>query len=128
MATILCIEDDPFIADMYAKALQKAGHTVTVIQTGDEALDTAQHTVYDVILLDIMLPNKSGVDILEALRGEDGTKLPMTKIIITTNFDEPEENRNRLEQLADGYLIKADITPNALVDVVKQVLDQPSAD
>lgn len=122
MAKILCIEDDFFIADMYVRALKRAGHEVETIADGSEALQRAKEKVFDVILLDIMIPEISGVEILEALRGKDPKSLPLTKIIITTNFDEPEDDRARLEQLADGYLIKADVTPSNLVEIVGQAL------
>lgn len=121
MSKILCIEDDHFIADIYVRSLKKAGHEVDVITNGEEALAAAKQTVYDVILLDLMLPDKSGVDILEALRGNDADALPLTKIIVTTNFDEPPEDRARLEQMADGYLIKADVTPSNLVEIINEV-------
>lgn len=122
MSTILCIEDDHFIADMYVHSLKKAGYNVDVIANGQEALEQARQKVYDVILLDLMLPDKTGVEILEALRGEDASGLPLTKIIVTTNFDEPPEDRARLEKMADGYLIKADVTPSKLVELVGDVL------
>lgn len=122
MANILFIEDDHFIADMYAHSLQKAGHSVTITANGADALQQAQQVVYDVILLDIMLPDKTGVEILEELRGKNPENLPLTKIIVTTNFDEPDEDRARLEALADGYLIKADVTPTRLVELVAEVL------
>lgn len=122
MANILFIEDDHFIADMYAHSLEKAGHVVKIIANGNEALSQAQQQVYDVILLDIMLPDKTGVEILEELRGADPSNLPLTKIIVTTNFDEPEEDRARLETLADGYLIKADVTPTKLVELIDEIL------
>lgn len=126
MSTILCIEDDNFIADMYVHSLKKAGYSVDVIANGEEALERAQQNVYDVILLDLMLPEKSGVEILQSLRKEDGSGLPLTKIIVTTNFDEPAEDRARLEKLADGYLIKADVTPSKLVELIGEILSQPS--
>jgi DNA-binding response OmpR family regulator len=122
---ILFIEDDFFIADMYVRALKKAGHDVEVISDGAEALNKAKESVYDVILLDIMLPEKTGVEILEELRGPKGDGLPLSKIIVTTNFDEPEEDRARLEKMADGYLIKADVTPSKLVELVEQVTAKP---
>ena len=125
MSSVLCIEDDHFIADMYVHSLRKAGYSVDVIANGQEALEQAQRQVYDVILLDIMLPDKSGVEILETLRKEDGSGLPLTKIIVTTNFDEPADDRAHLEKLADGYLIKADVTPSKLVELVGEVLNQP---
>lgn len=124
MANILCIEDDNFIADMYVHALKKAGHSVKVIANGTEGLQEAKETVYDVILLDLMLPDTSGVQILESLRGDDPRALPLTKIIVTTNFDEPADDRLRLEEMADGYLIKADVVPSKLVEIIDQVLTQ----
>ncbi len=125
MPKILCIEDDHFIADMYARSLQKAGYDVDVIANGVEGLKAAKENVYDVVLLDIMLPDKSGVEILEELRGKDGHGLPLTRIIVTTNFDEPAEDRARLEKIADGYLIKADVTPSKLVELIDQALETP---
>lgn len=124
MVKILCIEDDSFIADMYAHALKKAGYDITVIANGTEGLEAAKQTVYDVILLDLMLPDTSGVEILEALRGKNADGLPLTRIIVTTNFDEPAEDRSRLEKMADGYIIKADVVPSQLVEIIEQVLKQ----
>lgn len=122
MSKILCIEDDHFIADMYAHTLKKAGFEVDVISNGAEALKQLKQTVYDVVLLDIMLPDKTGVDILNELRGPNGDGLPNTKIIVTTNFEEPDNDRAKLEALADGYLIKAEVIPSKMVQLVQQVL------
>jgi DNA-binding response OmpR family regulator len=119
---VLCIEDDHFIGDMYARVLRRSGFETTVISNGKAALEAAKQTVYDVILLDIMLPEKNGVEILGELRGQDGSGMPHTKIIVTTNFDEPEADRARLESMADGYVIKADITPNKLVEIITEIL------
>ncbi len=121
MSKILCVEDDHFIADMYAHALKKAGYDVTVISNGAEALNELKQTVYDVVLLDIMLPDKTGVEILNELRGPKGEGLPHTKIIVTTNFEEADEDRSKLEALADGYLIKAEVIPSKMVELVKQI-------
>mgnify|MGYP000896958499 CR=1 FL=1 len=121
MSKILCVEDDHFIADMYAHALKKAGYDVTVISNGAEALKELKQTVYDVVLLDIMLPDKTGVEILNELRGPKGEGLPHTKIIVTTNFEEADEDRTKLEELADGYLIKAEVIPSKMVELVKQI-------
>jgi DNA-binding response OmpR family regulator len=121
MSRILCVEDDHFIADMYAHALKKAGYDVTVISNGAEALNELKQTVYDVVLLDIMLPDKTGVEILNELRGPKGEGLPHTKIIVTTNFEEADEDRTKLEELADGYLIKAEVIPSKMVELVKQI-------
>lgn len=118
---ILCIEDEFFISELYTRALQNAGYEVVVIPDGDEALVEAGKDTYDVILLDIMIPGMNGIDILHNLRGS-GRKTPLrAKIIITTNLDQDESTRAKIEQQADGYLIKAEITPRELVEYIKQL-------
>jgi len=116
MATkILCIEDEFFISELYARALNKAGYLTTVCMNGADGLEVARTGKYDIVLLDIMLPGISGVDILRALRDPAQTPGFAAKIIVTTNLDQGDEARAELEKLADGYIVKADITPKELV-------------
>ena len=118
---ILIIEDERFITELYTRALTKAGYKVTSIIDGEEALKEAVNNQYDVILLDIMLPTMNGVDLLYKMKSEH-VQPPMTsKIIITTNLDQKEDARAKIEKMADGYLIKAEITPKELVEYVNQV-------
>jgi DNA-binding NarL/FixJ family response regulator len=72
-------------------------------------------------MLDIMIPDMTGIDVLRELRGEDGSGLPNTKIIITTNLDQDDATREDLESRADGYLIKADVTPRKLIEIIHQI-------
>ncbi len=119
--SILCIEDEHFISELYARALQNAGYTVTTMSDGLAALNEAQTKPYDIILLDIMLPSMNGIEILNQLRTSGNQHLNKTKIIITTNLDQDDETRSKIEQQADGYLIKAEITPRELVEHLKQL-------
>ncbi len=116
--TILFAEDDRFISEMYSRVLQKAGYTVDFAYTGSEALKKAQGGKFDLILLDIMMPEKTGIEILEELRGADGKGAPDTKIIILTNLAQNVASQDQLKALADGYLIKADIVPSKLVELI----------
>ena len=68
--TILCIEDDLFIGDMYARSLRKAGFEVDLMTSGNQGLNAALSKKYDLILLDILLPEKHGTEILQTLRGQ----------------------------------------------------------
>jgi len=118
---ILCIEDERFISELYARALEKAGYEVTIVADGEEGLHKAVNGGFDIILLDIMLPTMNGVDLLNKMKDKN-VQPPMTsKIIITTNLDQKEDIRQEVEKLADGYLIKAEITPKELVQYVQQV-------
>lgn len=118
---ILCIEDDRFIGEMYVRSLKKAGYDVDWMVDGNDGLVAARNKPYDLILLDIMLPEKRGSEILEALRGGETDLIPNTKIIVMTNFDQDEQSRLAMERGVDAYLIKADITPRKLLEVVKQL-------
>ena len=115
---ILCIEDEHFIAELYARALTKAGYDITVIVDGVEGLKAAQSNLYDIILLDLMIPNMTGGEVLQRLRDPAQTPPLKAKIIITTNLEQKEETRQEVEKLADGYLIKAEVTPHQLVDIL----------
>ena len=86
----------------------------------------ARNKAYDLILLDVMLPERRGTEILEALRGDKEDLIPNTRVLILTNFEQDDESRMAMEKRADGYLIKAEITPSKLLSVIAQ-LDQPTA-
>ncbi len=118
---ILLIEDEHFISELYIRALTKAGYEVKVIVDGNDGLKEAKTDTYDVILLDIMVPNLTGTEILKELRNISATPPLHSKIIITTNLEQGEEGRAAIENQADGYIVKADITPRQLVEFVQQL-------
>lgn len=118
---ILCIEDEHFISELYDRSLTKAGYIVKVIADGNEALREAQTDHYDIILLDLMIPNLTGIDILRTLRDQSKTPHLKAKIIIITNLDQRDDVRADIEKQADGYLVKAEMTPNELVDFLANV-------
>lgn len=118
---VLCVEDEHFIGELYQRALSKAGYDIKVVVDGLEGLKEAQTDQYDIILLDLMVPNMTGMEILSKLRGPEQNPPLKAKIIITTNLEQKEETRADIEHQADGYLIKAEVTPKQLVDVLKTV-------
>jgi two-component system response regulator QseB len=123
--TILVIEDDRFIGEMYVRSLKKADYTVDWMVDGNDGLIAARNKPYDLILLDVMLPERRGTEILEALRGGKEDLIPNSKVIVLTNFEQDDESRLAMEKRADAYLIKAEITPSKLLSVIQQ-LDQPT--
>mgnify|MGYP006136692021 CR=1 FL=1 len=118
--TILIIEDDRFIGEMYKRSLVQAGYDVDWVVTGREGELAALAKPYDLVLLDIMLPEMQGGDVLDLLRGKED-KIPKSRVIIMTNFDQDEDARIAMQARVDGYLIKADITPRKLIDIIKQM-------
>jgi len=118
---ILVIEDEHFIGELYERALTKGGYEVTIIGDGVEALKEAQTDRYDIILLDLMIPNLTGIEVLRALRDTEQTPKLHAKIIVTTNLEQREDVRADIERQADGYLVKAEITPHELVAFVDAI-------
>ena len=120
--TILFIEDDPFVVDMYKHVLTRAGYIVDVAYDGKVGYQKASTKHYDLLLVDIMIPEMTGIEVMEKLRGPDGKGLGNTRVVVLTNLAQDEESRRALEAEADGYLIKADITPSKLVSLLDQVM------
>lgn len=118
---ILCIEDEHFISELYARALTRAGYEVEVQLDGQKGLAAAQTDRYDIILLDLMIPSITGIEVLRTLRDPRQTPKMHAKIIITTNLEQREDVRADIEQRADGYLVKAEITPHELVDFLSKL-------
>ena len=118
---VLIIEDEHFIGELYTRALTKGGYQVTVVKDGNEGLKTAETNQYDIILLDLMVPNLTGIEILRKLRAPGHVPLIHSKIIITTNLEQRDDVRADIERQADGYLVKAELTPHQLVDFLDTI-------
>jgi DNA-binding response OmpR family regulator len=120
--SVLVIEDDRFIGEMYVRSLKNNGYTVDWVTTGREGFAAASIRAYDLILLDIMLPEQTGIEVLSSLRNSPkGDLVAKSRIIVLTNYDQDDESREAMEAEADGYLIKADITPRKLLDIIGQM-------
>lgn len=117
---ILFVEDDHAISEMYSRILIKNGYKVDFAYDGPEGLQKANAKHYDLILLDIMMPEMTGLEVLERLRGEDGSGSPDTKIVILTNFAQDETSEKAQEDHADGFIVKADVVPSQLIVLLEQ--------
>ena len=120
---ILIVEDDPVLAKMYAEKFKFEGFTVLLAKDGEEGLQMALEEKIDLILLDIMLPRLSGVDLLEKLRQNPKGKLQ--KVVALTNLAEQEEKEKALKLGVKEYLVKAMQTPEVVVEKVKKYLNEP---
>jgi DNA-binding response OmpR family regulator len=115
---ILVAEDDRDIAELIAHYLRKAGWEPYVASAGDEALGYARRQPVDVVILDVMLPGMSGLDVCRALRADAATAaLP---IIMLTARAEEADRVIGLEIGADDYIAKP-FSPNELVARVRAV-------
>lgn len=118
--TVLIAEDDPMLREAYVTILQHAGFQIIQAEDGRQALDKAEHEVPDLMILDMLMPGKSGLEVLRDERMQSVRS--RIKVIAFTNLSDPE-TLEELQQLGvDRYLLKASLLPQMLIDHVRQVL------
>lgn len=106
---------------MYIRALTRAGYATTNVIDGQQGLAEALTDKYDIVMLDIMVPTITGFEILRQLHNDAGQRRIRAKIIVTTNLEQSDESRAEVERQADGYIIKAEVTPRQLVEFLNQL-------
>lgn len=110
-------EDDPLLTKMYSAKFTKEGFRLLTAGDGQEAYDTITKNKPDFLILDVMMPKLSGLELLEKLRQESHFKdIP---VMMLTNLTQKEEAQKALDLGAKEYLIKANLTPSQVVEKVK---------
>ncbi len=121
---ILIFEDQGPLSFLYKRQLELAGFTVDVSAMGNEGLAEAKKNPYDLILLDIMLPDMDGIEILKTLKSDAITKT--IPVIMLTNLSQDAVIKEAFTLGAHGYLMKAQYTPDQMVEEVKRMLEDIS--
>ncbi len=117
---VLLVEDEQFIRDIYKRQLEKAGIPTDDLAGGKEVLPTLRQKQYDLVLLDIMLPDLNGLEILRQMKQDEALKdIP---VIFLTNLGQEEVVKEGTVLGAVGYLVKSSYDPNQIVEEVKNVL------
>jgi DNA-binding response OmpR family regulator len=117
---ILLVDDDAFLRDMYATKFSEDGHTVDVAQTGEAALKKLQSEQFDVILLDVVMPNMTGSEFLtQVIENKLGGE---PKCIVLSNQGEEADIAAAKEAGAIGYIVKAELIPSEVVKKVKELV------
>ncbi|RLC39622.1 MAG: response regulator [Candidatus Nealsonbacteria bacterium] len=124
MKKILLVEDDPFLIDIYTRKLKKAGFETVVAEEGKKALKLLQQKTFELVILDIVLPEVDGWAILKEIKElkQKNRDLENLKIIILSNLGQKEEVEKGLKLGATKYLIKAHFTPSQVVEEIKKIL------
>ena len=125
MAKILLIEDDPLMVNLYRKIFARAGYEVEIAQRGGEGLEKAKDTLPNLILLDIMMPEMDGFEVLAILKKDDKTK--SIPVIALTNLAGEEDAKRALALGVAKYVIKSEHDPREVLQMVKDVLSPPDA-
>lgn len=124
--TIFLVEDDSAIADIYKMVMKKSHFNVEVFNLGQEVIKTiknisdanSQAPKPDIILLDLILPDINGMEVLREIRNNNATK--DIKVFILTNQNNVELGQDGVKP--DKLIVKAHITPTQLVELIKEEL------
>ena len=117
---VLLVEDNDFIRNMYQLKLAKADFAVVEAIDGKMALDKITEHKPDLILLDLMMPNVGGIEVLKELK-KTGV-LPDMPVIVLTNIMDPQTIAEAKELGARDYIVKTDLTPSQVVEKLQPYL------
>jgi CheY-like chemotaxis protein len=116
---ILLVEDDNFIRDLYHRQLEKAGYAVKSTHSGLEAVELVKSEQFDLMLLDIMLPEMDGISVLKKLKEEGKDKLD---VMVLSNMGQDDLIKKAMELGAKAYVIKSLSTPAQVVKEIESVI------
>jgi len=120
--TILLIEDDEFLAELYGTKLSLESYEVALASDGEKGLKMIREKKPSLILLDIILPKMDGFEILKAMKADKEVKnIP---VILLTNLSQKDEVKKGLDLGAKDYLIKAHFMPSEVVKKIKETLGE----
>jgi two-component system alkaline phosphatase synthesis response regulator PhoP len=117
MARALIVDDDAFLAGIYASKMEQAGYTVQVASTAKDAVHKAEATHPDVVMLDVVLAGASGLDVLSHLRQIAGCEA--VPVVMVSNQDDGAIMEEAKRRGAATYLIKSYYTPSEIVARVR---------
>lgn len=119
---ILLIEDDPFIKQMYANKIEEMQIKVFSSINQDGLQSTLENSIIDLILLDLVLPNTSGYDILKWLKSEP--KFKDIPVIVLSNLSSQSDINKAFEYGAIDYIVKSNYTPAEVMRTIQKHLSQ----
>jgi len=121
---ILVVEDDDVLRDVLVEKLKKSGYTVQGAIDGQEALDVMPTFLPDLILLDILMPRKDGMEVLEEMNKDE--KLHAIPVIVVSNSGQPVEIERARKLGARDFLIKAVFDPGEVLEKIEAVFGEKS--
>jgi len=120
MAKVAIVEDDTAISQMYRIKFEAEGYDVDTAENGFLGLKLAESMKPDIILLDLMMPEMNGIEMLTALRKSSWGQ--SIKVIILTNMGEQEVPEEIRALGVSDFILKADMTPRQVAEIVKKQL------
>jgi len=123
---VLIAEDEESIRMVFAEYLRMEGFVVEEAEDGEQAIKKAKMFNYDIMLLDIMMPKKTGIDVLQVIKKDPETK--DKKVIVLTVLARDPIVKQAFALGADGYLVKDKLTPEDIKKYILRELEGPKMD
>lgn len=120
MTKVLVVEDEPTLSSAYTTLLRRAGYKVIVAHDGRDALEKASDNEPNIILLDLRMPNMTGVEFLKAY--DIKNEHPNVQVIVFSNYDMQDEIDEAYRLGAARYLLKAWASPREILQVIQNTL------
>jgi len=117
---LLLAEDDKFISRAYVDGLTRAGIDVVLASDGEEAIKKINAEKPDIILLDVIMPEKNGFEVLQSIKAVDGLK--SIPVVILSNLGQESDIQKGKELGADDYLIKSNFSIKEVVEKIQSIL------
>lgn len=121
---ILVVDDDLFIRDLYKEALTDAGYEVVIAVNGREGLQELQTQWFDLVFLDIVMPEMDGLSVIKELKSVK-PEIATGPIIILSNSTFDKEVEKALKLGAQAYVLKHDVTPDKIVATADELTQNP---
>lgn len=118
---ILLVEDDRFLRRACEVSLRQRGYAVTTAVDGEEALRKVEAEPPELILLDLLMPKMTGIEVLKALRATEATR--EIRVLILSNSSREQDVEEIKALGVSGYFVKADLSLQALGDMVARLLE-----
>lgn len=119
---VLIVEDDKFLSELISTKLTKEGFNIVLATDGESGLQKAVSEKPNIVLLDIMLPGKSGFEVLEGIKKHTDATVAAIPVIILSNFGQESKVQQGLALGAKDYLVKANFTTGEIVEKIKKTL------
>ena len=117
---IIIVEDDTFLGSLIVQKIKSAGYDVTLVSQGDQAMKVIRQEIPNLVILDLLLQNITGYDILAEMRKDD--KLKIIPVIILSNLGSQKDIKKAEDLGMSAFLIKATINVNEITDHIARVL------
>jgi two-component system phosphate regulon response regulator PhoB len=120
--SIIIAEDESALRDLYKSLLDQAGYEVTAVDNGEAAYEELVARKFNLLLLDILMPKLSGLELLERLQKE-GRLTSADAIVMLTNLSDDSKIAEALTYGIRGYMVKSNYTPDTFIEEVRHYFE-----